>query len=851
MTIPSLQNFLAQRADSRLFLPGQGRSAANFLACVTDQYFLSRFVEAGFFCLEKVTMAGVGSYGRQELSLKSDIDVLILTDDLSEEKCQELASKVFHPLWDAGLDIGHGVRSIQGCLELARKDFKVLASLLDARFICGDESFFVRFHECSQALLKEMSLELIRFLTDSVLKRTKEKSAQNFIEPDIKNDPGGFRDYNLIIWLEKLALLSGSVKESLLDYNQKKILINTMDFFFDLRNAVHSLTKRKNDRLYMDLQPQASAIMGYHDSETSSGVEIFLGDLFEKQNRISAIAQELSEKKALCMKPLGLINARNGKDLPPDIFEHGDRLFFSHQGDTGKDPELALNMFRLMAESGNPVSWQAMRQIRNSLTDADYSNHMETQLINIFTRILISPFPDQCLRSMRQAGLLQLVLPELEKIWFFVQFDGVHTYPLGEHSLHCLNMVAVLDESHGFLAEYLGPYKNSLVLRLAALLHDMGKGQTDHSNAGAMLAQTVLHRLNIDQKVKDQVIFLVRNHLLMVDTVLKRDIDEEQVVAEFAARVGGIDGLNLLTFLSYADSMATGTRVWSPWQENLIRKLYFKARHLMQHTILAGHHALHRMATVRDRVRAHELYNESWEGFIRAMPSRYLLKTHVADIIKHIRLVQNFESKKKPVSKGRQFTEFILLTEQSMENKGQFWDLTLVTRDQPGLMAAVAATLTMNQIEIYSARLFTWENGLVVDRFKVSPPLDPLCTSRTWTEVRKDLMSLMTGERDVLQFCNALKKAPVTGSKLRISVDNQSSDFYTIIEIDSPSHPCLTWQICLSLTQLNLDISYSLISTHADQALHVFYIRNNNGQKLAGSHEDLINNINRAVKTVV
>jgi len=845
MVNPSSQTLLVQMSVPGLFHPGQGRSAAHLLTQITDQYFITRLVETGFSTLENLAVVAVGGYGRREMFLKSDIDVLIIADDLSGDTSQELAKGVFHPLWDAGLEVGHGVRDIRECLELAENDLKVLASIMDARFICGNKVFFARFHEASQALLVRMSSKLSDFLIESALERSGGKNSQYFIEPDIKNDPGGLRDYHLIIWLEKLGFLSGSAP--LLGHDQKRVLMETMDFFFDLRNIVHSLKKRKNDRLYIDLQPEVSAFMGYQGSETSSGVEIFLGDLFKKQNLISAMAMEVCERFSMGMDKSGLLDSQDQKNLTPSVIERGGRLFLPCQTDLEKSPELAAEIFRVMAASEGDVSWQAMAQIKSLLQNTDL-NVIERHLKNSFTTILLSHKVDQCLRKIRQAGLLKFIIPELEKLWFFVQFDGAHAYPLGEHVLHCLNAVASFDGNHGFLAEYLGPYKNSLVIRLAAMLHDIGKGLPDHAETGAMLAGTILQRLGTDQEVSERVIFLIKNHLLMIDTVLKRDIDDEETVAGFSAKIKGVDGLNQLTFLSYADSVAAGPRIWSPWQENLIRKLYFKARHLMQHTILAGHHAGHRMAMVRDRIRSHEFYNEFWEKTIQAMPRRYLLKVPVSDIIKHIKLVEKFEGSG---DQNSQPDNFILLAEQCKEQNGHYFDLTLVTRDRPGLLAAVAATLTMNQVEIYSAGLFTWDNGLVIDLFKVSPPVDPLYTDRTWDEVKKDLQTLLTGKRDVLQFCNALKKNPAAGSKFRISVDNNYSDFYTLIEINSPRHPCLTWQISLCLAELNLDITYSAISTNADQSMHVFYIRDHNGQKFAGSHKNLIKKIHSAVRTVV
>ncbi len=846
---PTSQTFLSQRSDPGLLVPGRGRSAANFLSHITDQYFIHCMAETGFSRDGTIALAAVGGYGRKELSLKSDIDILILANNISKAEAGDLVSAILHPLWDAGLDVGHGVRNTKDCLDLAVKDFKVMVSLLDVRFICGDREYFQGFHERIMELMKEKSHELSSLLVKSARERVLKKSAENYMEPDLKNDPGGFRDYHLILWLEKLALLSGSLKLPLLEPEQKKSLMESMDFFFDLRNILHSTVKRKNDRLYADLQPEVSAMLGYECSLNSSGTEKLLGDLFERQNFISSLAMEVCERVFISKQQRKDNHAQ--KVIKPGIAKNQGLLFFAPEADPLTNPVLVSDIFRVMADTGTNISWQALRRIKKLLRDPMIAMILEKSIKKSFPRILASDYPDHCVRGLRQAGLLKLLLPELDKLWFFVQFDGAHTYPLGEHTLHCLKMVASLDERQGFLAEYLGAYKNSLVLRLAALLHDVGKGLNDHSNAGARMAESILKRLDFDQEISDQVIFLIKNHLVMIRTALKRDIDEEEVVAAFAGRVGKVERLNLLTSLSHADSIATGPLVWTPWRENLIRRLYFKSRRLMRHTILAGHHAGHRMAMVRDRIRSHEHYSWFWEGTIQAMPHRYLLKTPVSEIIRHIRLSERFGHIRDMSSKDPKTQDFILLTEKGGEHEPGCWNLTLMTRDRPGLLAAVSAALAMNQIEIYSAGLFTWENGLAVDRFKVSPPLDPLYTGNAWSEVRKDLKDLLTGQKDILRFCDALRKTPAAGSRFRISLDNESSDFYTLIEINSPRHPCLTWQVSLCLAELCLDISYAVISTHMDQSLLVFYIRDHRGQKLFGDQKELIKKIHQTIRMMV
>ncbi|RQD65552.1 MAG: HD domain-containing protein [Desulfonatronovibrio sp. MSAO_Bac4] len=846
MTPQLSQSFLVQRSRSWLTLPGRGRYAAKFLSNITDQYFINRFFEAGLYGTKNLALVAVGGYGRREMALKSDIDILIMTENPNEGPVHEMAAGLFHPLWDYGLEVGHGLRSIEECIKLAENDPMVLTSLIDIRFICGDEKYFCKFQSRIDVTLKDKRNELVLYFVQTRGNTLYGGSPENFIEPDIKNHPGGIRDLNLISWLRKMDHLSRPQKYTGTEHSDEAVLKKISSFFFDLRNILHSSGKRKNDTLHLDLQPEVASVMGYKGHGKSTGVEVFLQDLFKNQNLVLNLAMEYLEKSEQhvlqtdrCVK-LDVIQEDR-------VINRGGRLYFKKDAVLKSDPELSVEIFRIMAESNFPVSWQAKKEIRNLLSNDQARRAAGRALITALPSIITGMEPGKCLRGMHQTGLLGLILPELEKRWYLVQFDGVHTYPLGEHTLKCLNEISGLDEKNDFLHQHLKEVKWSQSLRLAALMHDMGKGGPEHEKEGAKLAEKALKRLGVDSRRSSEIKFLIENHLLMVSTALKKDLDEKKVVAEFARQVGSIRRLKLLALLSYADSMATGPGIWSSWKENLLSMLYHKTERLMKKTILAGHHTGHRMAMVRDRIRSHQDYQAWWENYIEHLPERYLLKTPVAKIIRHIKLVQNmsrFRSSKK--YRGSE-QDFILLTEKTCEHGGELWELTLATHDRRGLMACVASALAMNSIQIYSAGFYTWDNKIAVDMFKVSPPVDPLYSGQVWREVRKDIQTFLDGSRDMAQLCGRYNIKPGPGSRFRISVDNDSSDFYTMLEISAPSHPYLTLKLCMCLSRLGLDISHAVISTHMEQTTHVFHVRGSHGSKIIHNRKDLIKNIHQAL----
>ncbi|RQD56928.1 MAG: HD domain-containing protein [Desulfonatronovibrio sp. MSAO_Bac4] len=881
MTPHSPQTFLAHRSDSLLSLPGQGRSAAKQLTRITDQYFIHSFAQTSIAQFKKIFVVAVGSYGRSELCLKSDIDVVIIANDLSEADQARIASQIFHPLWDHGLDVGHAFRDIKDCLSLANKDYTVMTSLLDSRFICGDREYFSHYLEQVNNCIEASHQKLMEHLIASRMHRSNIDTADSYMEPDIKEDPGGFRDYNIIGWLKKLSKIRHAGSTSLESSDSTAFNITpAMDFLFDVRNVLHSLSKRKNNRLHLDLQPEVAAILGYKGSSRSSGTEIFLGHLFDCLSQVRQALHFYSEKAQLslpnqCVQAIQFIPERSidnqclvqvvssvevnrnwedsetSNELSQQVKLFNDKLYFEQndlivkQRDSGLDLKLVKLIFETMSTTGVEISTHALLFMKQIARSSCRHDDFLAGLRSLFLYLLFGPRPGQCLKAMRQCGFLELLVPELEEKWYFVQFDGVHTYPLGEHTMHCLDLLAGNNSDSGFMPEHLNLCKDDHELRLAALLHDIGKGARDHSQAGADMALRIMVRFDIDQLTADIVACLIKNHLLMAKTALKRDIDEEDVVAEFARKMGNQERLRQLTMLSYADSKATGPRVWNSWQQNLLRKLYFKAQRMFSRTILAGHHAGHRMAVARDRIRSHPDYSQSWEKLMDSMPSRYLLKVPVKEVIKHTRLVERFQKFENEQDKA---LNVILLTEKGPIGDSQYWNLILISKNQTGLLSKVAGCLSMNQIEIYSAGLFTWDNGIAVDMFKVSPPRDPLYARQTWQEVRRDLSDLMSSRKNAADFCMRASKSAPAGSRFRINLDNESSDFYSIVEIITPRHPCLTWQLSQCLANLNLDICFSVISTHMDQASHVFYLRTDRGEKLFGNTREVVKMVHAAVR---
>jgi [protein-PII] uridylyltransferase len=331
------------------------------------------------------------------------------------------------------------------------------------------------------------------------------------------------------------------------------------------------------------------------------------------------------------------------------------------------------------------------------------------------------------------------------------------------------------------------------------------------------------------------ILFLVRHHLLLAETATRRDLNDEKAVIQCARTIGDVDRLKMLYLLTWADSNATGPRAWHDWIANLVQELFFKIVHILEKgefaTPLASQKVEETQAEVL-RLMARLPTAPTPDGVLEVMSPRYLLNTSPRDIVRHVELVHELEERTDGLANGG----FALETRKGSTDA--FWEITFLGRDRPGLFSDIAGVLALNNINILSAEIYTWQDGTVVDIFTVSDPLDDIHVDEIWKQVKQNLKDIFKGKLS-LEYRLGQKSAPSILSKSdrpskppRVHVDNVSSDFFTVIEVFAEDKVGLLHQITRVLFDLRLNIHISKIATKVDQAADVFYVRDLEGQKV-------------------
>jgi [protein-PII] uridylyltransferase len=812
---------------------------------ILDQYFRcsleeSKAGQALFKDRRPFALVAVGGYGRRELCLHSDIDILILFEKRLPSAAKGLAEEVFYPLWDLGLSLGHGTRSVKDCLDLSRDDFQVLTSMVDARFICGNSPLYL-------SLMERLQKKVVSKKARTFAKWLKEQDrlrmetfgdASYLLEPNLKEGIGGLRGYHHLLWLGR-AFYELRVPRDLeyhgtLSHREYETLMNDLDFIWLVRNHLHLLSGREYDRVTFEFQEQLARQLGFQDQKALMAVEQFLGRLHGAMGSIKALHRAFLSTHVA--DKVGRRKESKPCKISDNFFhDHGEINFYTAEAIPSK-PHLLVDVFEQSSRTRLPLSLEAKRLVKEFRFLVDSEFKVSPDAVRKFLGALDGPAGSEALDQMTETGFLDAFIPEFGRVKDRVQFDMYHVFPVGRHVIETVrHLKSLASEKEILLIQIFADLANAECLYLAGLFHDIGKVGEDHAVRGASITRHILKRFAFDKQRIDDIVFLVRHHLLLAETATRRDLNDEKTVVQCARIIGDVERLKMLYVLTWADSKATGPRAWNEWVGNLVQELFFKLLHILESGELANPTASQRVKRIRSTVRRAlpcEIDPTKVEEVFEVMTPRYLLNTPPKDIAEHVDLIRrlNDESKRSDPS------PFALKAKEDVSEG--WWEITFVGKDRAGLFADIAGVFALNNINILSAEIYTWRDGTVVDIFKVTRPLDPIFTGEVPERLKKDFRSVFRG-RLSLTYRLGQKAAPSILTKTKrpprspvVNVNNAASDFFTLIEVFSDDRMGLLYLITHTLTNLRLDIRIAKIATKGDQIADVFYVRDLEGQKV-------------------
>jgi len=534
------------------------------------------------------------------------------------------------------------------------------------------------------------------------------------------------------------------------------------------------------------------------------------------------------------------------------VVAKNNTLIFSSPETIPANPELLIEIFAESARLKLPLGSEAQRLIKDFLYLVDDTFSASGNVVKLFEKILTTATPHyDVLNEMMTTGFLTALLPEMKTIVNRIQYDEYHIFPVDKHSLEVVQTIKTFGSNTSLADDpvctsLFKELKHRKALMWAALLHDIGKGAPGkgHSEKGARIAHSILTRMGYRRKDIDTVSFLVQEHLFLVKTATRRDLNDEETAISSARRIATVPRLKMLYILSVADSIATGPKAWNDWTAALLRALFFRVLNILEHGELASREAVKTVALKKTALLESVTISNrpEMEKLFSFMSPRYLLYADPEAMRAHVDLFAEL---------GRQaFVWRIRKTDD-----GATRTVTICAKDRPGLFSKVAGVFTLSGINILDVQVFTWKNSIALDIFKVQPPPDRIFESETWEKAAATLEKALAGELDLNKSIRARPvppgrlQRPATGRPLRVNVDNDASNFFTIIEIFANDSPGLLFTITDTLFKCGLDVWVAKIATQVDQVADIFYVRDFEGQKVDGA--DQVISIKKQIKRVL
>ncbi|MGN6575242.1 MAG: [protein-PII] uridylyltransferase [Nocardioides sp.] len=698
-----------------------------------------------------LALVAVGGYGRGELAPYSDLDVVLVHDDsAATADVGEVGAGVWYPLWDAGVQLDHAVRRLSEVTDAARDDPRVVLGLLDARHLAGDPSVTLRLRTTLLAHWRRdarRQLPALKELVDRRAERLGELA--HAAVPDLKESVGGLRDATVIRALVATWLVD--VPHADLERCRGRLL--------DVRDELHAVNGRASDRVAPEAWPDLAARIG-------------MPEVAAAQRHVRELGRRITHLSRLTWRRVDAVLARPAstrertpalQPVAPGVAVSAGEVVLQARTDPAGDPLLLLRAAAEAAERSlvlNPAT--AARLARDG---AAIPEPWDAEARTLLTRLLAAgPGLLPVWETLDETGALGRILPEWERVRLLPHASVVHRFTVDRH------LVETCIEASGLIRRVARPD----VLVVAALLHDIGKGEArDHSVAGEPVAAGVAARLGFDARETALAGRLVRRHLLLAETATTRDLDDPATVGHVAERVVDTETLDLLEVLTEADARATAAKAWTGWRAALV-------------------------ADLARRVRAHLQGTDPRTEDARSAEEEVVIPAPVRD---------------DPA-------EVVVRVEPSPHGS----TLTVVSGDRVGLIADVAGALALQRISVRAARAWT-QGEYGVSAWEVAEDgLDEAIVRQRFDAV--------FGHR--VDPAERIRLHDRPGLEPTVLVRHEASRSATVLEVRVDDRPGVVYAVCRALAALDVSVRSAHVATLGPQAVDVFYV----GEPGAGALAD-------------
>ncbi len=791
---------------------------------------------------ERMAVVATGGYGRGLMAPESDIDLLFILPYKQTAWGEQVAEAILYCLWDMGLKVGHATRSVDESIRQARGDMTIRTAILETRFLTGDQPLY-------NELVERFDKEVVQgtaaeFVTAKLAEREERHrragQSRYLVEPNVKDGKGGLRDLHTLFWIAKYVYRVRKTDELLergvFDAQEYRTFRRCADFLWSVRCNIHFFSGRAEERLSFDMQREIAIRLGYTSHPGMQDVERFMKHYFlvakEVGDLTAILCAKLEDQQAKPAPVLSRMMARlrpsaQRRRLPDsdDFIVDNNRINLAAPDVFKHDPVNLIRLFRLAQKNNLAFHPDAMRTVTRSLKLVNAQLRENPEANRLFLEILTSNDAEVVLRRMNETGVLGHFIRAFGKIVSMMQFNMYHHYTVDEHLLRCVGYLQDIERGGNDefivasdLMRKIQP-EHRAVLYIATLLHDIAKGRPeDHSIAGAKVARRLCPRLGFNTADTELVAWLIEQHLTMSTVAQSRDLSDRKTIENFAAVVQSVEQMKLLTILTTADIRGVGPGVWNGWKAQLLRTLYYETE-----PVLTGGFSevnrVQRIAVAQSEFRAAftEWSEQDLNAYIARHYPAYWLKVELPRKIRHARFLRASEQAGHKLAINVGFDEARGVTE-----------LTILALDHPWLLSIIAGACASAGANIVDAQIYTTTDGRALDTIAISREYDrDEDEGRRATRIGEMIEDVLEGKlrlpEVVARRAGRSKVRPFVVEP-EVTVNNQWSDRYTVIEVSGLDRPGLLYELTTAISKLNLNIASAHVATFGERARDVFYV---------------------------
>ena len=808
-----------------------------------------------------IALVATGGYGRSTLNPRSDIDLLFLLPRASTKlplPLQEFIQNLLYLLWDVGFKVGHACRSINECIEQAKADQQNKTSLMDARLIAGDAKLYAQFQDrFSKECIHKGQAAFFDLRRQDLRTRHQKYSRTVFLqEPNVKESCGGMRDYQNIQWVALVKRGSRNLKDlvdaKLLTATAYRELEDAYDFLHRVRNELHYHAEKATDQLTLQLQGVVATAFAYPQKSILRSTEAFMRDYYRHTRNIYQHTGSLMESFQIeeenqsdgGLKSFLTFRKKSREEFDGFIAREG-RIYPANPDIFADDSGRMMRLFQHCQVRGLRLSPPMRKLVKEHWELIDRPFRYAKSNRETFQAILERKGDVAgTLRQMHRVGFLGHYLPEFGALDCLVQHEFFHRYTADEHTLRCVEqldqLIAETNPKREVYRQLFHKIEDAYALYIAVILHDTGRAENvrEHIDGSAMLASRLCNRLQIRGARRSLIMFLVDNHLSFWRTATARNLDDPEVIAEFANIVKTTSNLDALFLFTFADSNATSPDGWTGWKESLMLQLHTATRNFLEGGREKYSSKLDAdRRTLREEVIAimREDYHADVRHHFEQMPAAAFSFRQAAQIVTQVRTVRHFLQREAETSDPH--ASCIKWIDQP--EKG-YTELVLATRDKPLLLEKICCALASEQINILSADLFTRQDGIVVNIFRVCTtnfePVSAASTRKRFLDTFEAILiaEIYDPEKYLRRKVNFLKPRSDHGITVpvRAYVSNEMHPTCTTVEIQGLDRIGLLHDLFHTVNQHGLNTAHARICTDKGMAMDTLYITTQDGKKI-------------------